>query len=189
MLDADYTCMEEKDCRIFTGEEPLEKAVETIRSFAPDVVFTHYPQDYMIDHEEASRIVRSAVFTAPIPNFHTGADDPASEMDHIPVLYYWDPMEGKDIFGQPVPPRTLVDITGTIDAKKEMLSCHESQREWLLRQHGIDEYINTMLDNARRAGERAGVEYAEGFTQHLGHAYPTDDVLGDTLPELVHPCG
>jgi LmbE family N-acetylglucosaminyl deacetylase len=52
-------------------------------------------------------------------------------------------------------PDTYVDITGTIDLKLESLLAHESQgtgdaEEWV-RKHG------------RKLGEKAGVEYAEGF--------------------------
>lgn len=30
---------------------------------------------------------------------------------------------------------------------------------------------------ATASGKLAGVEYAEGFTQHRGHAYPADNIL------------
>ena len=185
MLDADYTCLEERDCRIFAENETVQKAVEAIRRFAPEVVFTHFPEDYMVDHEETSRIVRSATFSAPIPNYSTGAENPAPSMDHIPHLYYWEPMEGKGVFGQEVEPGFHVDITDTVDRKKDMLACHDSQRSWLLRQHGVDEYLNTMMEHARHAGERVGCTYAEGFTQHRSHAYPADLVLEDYVPDAL----
>ena len=181
MLDAGYSYLEEKDCRIFTGPELLEKVVEHMRRFDPHVVFTHFPEDYMVDHEETSRVVRSATFTAPIPNFSTGAADPAPAMDHIPHLYYWAPMEGKDIFGKQVKPSFFVNIADVMDQKEEMLACHASQRQWLLKQHGVDEYINAMVETAHKTGLMAGVHYAEGFTQHRGHAYPADNVLSEYL--------
>ena len=177
VLGATYRCLDERDCRIFTGSATLNKAVEAIRSAASDVVFTHFPSDYMVDHEEASRIVRSAVFNVTIPNFLTGDENPAPVLDHIPHLYYWAPMEGVDIFGSEVRCQFYVDITDVMDRKEQMLACHKSQRNWLLKQHGVDEYINAMRENARKTGERAGVKYAEGFTQHRGHAYPKDNVL------------
>ena len=185
MLDADYTCLEERDCRVWAGDESVMKAVEAMRRVEPDVVFTHYPEDYMVDHEEASRIVRAATFSAPIPNYSTGAENPAPPLDGIPHLYYWEPMEGKDIFGRPVDPGFHVDITDTVERKKEMLACHDSQRSWLLEQHGVDEYLNTMMEHAERAGDRVDVEYAEGFTQHRGHAYPADQVLKKHIAEAL----
>lgn len=181
LLDAGYSCLDEKDCRIFTGASLLEKVTEDIRRFAPDVVFTHYPQDYMVDHEETSRVVRSATFSAPIPNFRTGAAQPAEPLGAVPHLYYWAPMEGKDIFGRQVEPGFYVDISDVLQDKKKMLACHASQREWLLKQHGVDEYIRAMEKDARRAGLAAGAPHAEGFTQHRGHAYPQENLLGRYL--------
>ena len=185
-LGADYTCLDQRDCRIFAGEVLMEVVVEEMRVVAPDVVFTHFPRDYMVDHEETSRIVRSAAFTASMPNFWTGVDEPAAPLKHVPHLYYWAPMEGIDIFGKPAPSAFYVDIEKVMDRKAEMLACHKSQRDWLLRQHGVDEYINAMKENARRAGESAGLACAEGFTQHLGHAYPRDNILSQHV-RVVEP--
>lgn len=186
LLGAPYACVEGRDCRIFLGPELLARVVEEVRRAEPDVVFTHFPHDYMVDHEETSRTVRSAVFTAPMPNFSTGAADPAPPNDHVPHLYYWGPMESKDIFGQPVRPQFYVDIARVMERKKEMLAHHRSQRDWLLKQHGVDEYLNAMVEMARRAGSVAGLDFAEGFTQHRGHAYPSDNVLAECLT-VVRP--
>jgi len=184
VLGASYSCLDERDCRIFTGSATLNKAVEEIRRAAPDVVFTHFPSDYMVDHEETSRIVRSAIFTVTIPNFSTGAEGPAAILANMPHLYYWAPMEGVDIFGSEVRCQFYVDITDVMDRKEQMLACHKSQRNWLLKQHGVDEYINAMKENARKSGELAGVKYAEGFTQHKGHAYHKTNLLAKYVPVI-----
>ncbi len=181
LMGADYTCLEERDCRIFLDSALLDKVIECVRRARPDVIFTHFPSDYMVDHEETSRAVRSAAFSAPMPNCLTGADDAAPVIDHVPHLYYWAPMELKDIFGGPARSDFYVDVAAVMDRKREMLACHASQRDWLLQQHGIDEYLNAMEQAARWAGEAAGLEFAEGFTQHLGHAYPQDNVLGECV--------
>ena len=34
---------------------------------------------------------------------------------------------------------------------------------------------------AAEAGKLAGLEFAEGFRQHLGHAYPRDNLLASLL--------
>jgi hypothetical protein len=71
-----------------------------------------------------------------------------------------------------------------IEVKEQMLAAHESQRSWLRAQHGEEEYLlwmrRTGADRARDFGARA-VKFAEGFTQHLGHAFPKDDVLTAAL--------
>lgn len=177
LIDADYHCLEELDVLVVFGAQTIRKAVELIRRARPEVVITHSPVDYMTDHEQASAIVRAATFGAPIRNFATGVEDPAPPTDSIPYLYYADPIEGTDHFGRKVDPTTYVDISSVIDRKAALLASHASQRDWLLRHHGIDEYLESMREWSRTRGGECGAAYAEGFRQHLGHAYPSEDVL------------
>jgi LmbE family N-acetylglucosaminyl deacetylase len=128
-----------------------------------------------------SRLVRAACFAAPAPNAATGAEPAAPPIASVPYLYYADPLEGKDIFGQPVAPGFYIDISDVIEIKERMLACHASQRAWLLKQHGLDHYLSAMREWSARRGVEAGVSYAEGFRQHLGHAYPQDNILAEIL--------
>ena len=38
----------------------------------------------------------------------------------------------------------------------------------------------------RKRGAAIGAEFGEGFRQHLGHAYPQDNLLKAELGNLVH---
>ena len=58
---------------------------------------------------------------------------------------------------------------------------HASQREWLLKHHGMDQYLKAMRDWSAHRGQACGVACAEGFRQHLGHSYPQDNVLEKLL--------
>jgi hypothetical protein len=62
-----------------------------------------------------------------------------------------------------------------------MLACHASQRNWLLKHHGVDHYINSMRDWSAARGRECGVAFAEGFRQHLGHSYPQANLVGELL--------
>ncbi|MFN0122494.1 MAG: PIG-L deacetylase family protein [Blastocatellia bacterium] len=177
VLDGAYTCAGLPDFFVTFDQASLQRVIEIVRRARPAIVFTHSPDDYMTDHEMASRLVRAACFAASAPNARTGADQPAPPLPAIPHLYYADPLEGKDIFGNPMTPGFYVDITETIDIKAQMLRCHASQREWLLRQHGMDHYIESMKHWSAHRGADLGVPYAEAFRQHLGHAYPQDNLL------------
>jgi LmbE family N-acetylglucosaminyl deacetylase len=177
LLGATYHCLEERDLRIVYGERPLEKVAALIRRVQPRLVITHSPADYMLDHEMTSTIARAACFAAPCPNFTCTGDNTPST-DHIPHLYYCDAAEGKDLFGQSPEPTVLVDIVSAMPLKLEMLAAHASQRNWLLRQHGMDQYLETMKHWSALRGAALGVAYAEGFRQHLGHSYPQEDLLG-----------
>ena len=74
-----------------------------------------------------------------------------------------------------------VDISLTIETKKQMLECHQSQFEWLQYHNKYDDFAATMLQFARWEGKRIGVDYAESFIQHLGNGHPTDNVLKSIL--------
>jgi len=66
-----------------------------------------------------------------------------------------------------------------------MLTDHASQLEWLLRQHGIDDYTIHMENWARARGKLAGVEFAEGFRQYKGHPYPQSPLLQEMLGNVI----
>ena len=181
IIGATYHCLELEDVYILYDRESINRATAIIRSIRPTIVFTASPNDYMVDHELTSMIVQTACFSSGIKNMEV--DVPPYEP--VPYLYYCDPMEGKDIFGKPVIPSMYVDISGEIKIKEEMLARHESQRNWLLTHHKMDEYILAMKRFALDRGMKAGVEYAEGFRQHLGHGFPQNNILLQELGKLV----
>jgi len=185
LLGAEFYQLGELDLRISADNRTEEKVTELIRMVDPLIVFTHPHEDYMADHEVTSRLVQHACFAAPIPNYMTHTPTPSPRTYGISHLYYWAPLDGLDIYGNFVPQSILVDITPVIDFKTEMLSCHKSQREWLMEQHGIDKYTELMKSTAGSYGKECGVEYAEGFRQHLGNAYPRENVLREILGDRV----
>jgi LmbE family N-acetylglucosaminyl deacetylase len=179
-IDAIYHCLEEKDLLIFYGEKSLEKVVRLLRQVRPQIVLTHSPADYMLDHEMTSSLARAAAFAASVPNFLPDTDL-GPPLEQIPHLYYCDAIEGKDLVGRPVEPHFVIDIGNAIEPKTDMLTCHASQREWLHKQHGMDQYVQTMRQWCVRQGRAHGVAFAEGFRQHLGHSYPQDNLIGRLL--------
>ena len=184
LIDAGYDCVEERDLRVIFSETVLERTVQLLAKVRPGIVITHSPDDYHLDHEMTSRIVRAASFAAPIPNFlHGRWKNPP--LEHIPYLYYCDPLEGKDVYGNPIPPGFCIDITQQIEVKEQMLACHASQRNWLRKHHEVDNYLQAMKDWSAIQGKLCGVAFAEGFRQHLGHSYPQGNLLGDVLGQLI----
>jgi len=180
LIGARYHCLEERDLLIVYGERALESITRLLRLVRPRLVFTHSPTDYMLDHEVTSQLVRAAVFGAGIPNFFGDRGHPPP-LEGIPHLYYCDPIEGKDPLGRPVEPAFRIDISSAIETKAAMLAAHASQRDWLLKHHGMDQYLKAMRDWSSHQGRAAGVAYAEGFRQHLGHSYPQGNLLGRVL--------
>lgn len=177
LLSADCLCLEFRDLAIFNDDESRRRVTEALRRTRPDIVLTAPPVDYLCDHEATSQLVRDASFCAPIPNFATRQWEPAPPLAKIPHLYYVDAVEGADHSGQAQPAGFWIDVTAVFELKRQMLACHASQRNWLLKQHGIDEYLDSQSKWSARRGAEIGVAHAEAFRQYLGHAYPHDNLL------------
>jgi LmbE family N-acetylglucosaminyl deacetylase len=178
MIGGVYHCLDERDGLVCYDKEALRKAIDLFRRVAPSLVFTHALRDYMMDHEMVAMLARAASFVYSAPNISSHPLRPGSG---IPHLYYCDPVEGKDPFGNGVEPTVVVDISKQLEKKLEMLACHASQREWLREFHGIDEYIDAVRRMVGERGKLIGSIAAEGFVQHRGHAYPQDDILEEML--------
>ena len=181
ILNANYMCLNNDDIFLTYNRESLLKTIDLIRNVKPDLVITQSQQDYMIDHEVTSKIVQTACFSAAIKNIETGSEP----FNKIPHLYYMDALEGKNIYGNEIKPTVIVDISSTMEIKEKMLKMHDSQRSWLMEHHGMDEYIIAMKNFSKKRGMEIGVNYAEGFRQHLGHAYPHSNILKEELLEKV----
>jgi LmbE family N-acetylglucosaminyl deacetylase len=187
ILGAAYDCLGFDDLTIVYDEASKRRVSTLIRKVRPDLLITHPLADYMADHEETSRLAREAAFASTMPNWKA-AKSRARPCAALPAILYADPIDNVDHFGQRVPARYVVDVTAVIEIKERMLAAHESQRSWLRAQHGEDEYLlwmrRTGTDRARDF-RKASVKYAEGFTQHLGHAFPKHDPLTPVLGKHV----
>lgn len=178
VIGGTYHCLELYDGRVIYERSSVQLAIDTVRQIAPSIVFTHPHRDYMVDHEETSKLARMAAFIYGVPN---ASHFPVLPGSMAPYLYYCDPIEGRDPVGQPVPPTTIIDITDVLDTKQDMLAAHESQREWLREHHNMDKYIETMRSHASRVGATIGVDAAEAFVQDRGTGHPNDDYLAELL--------
>lgn len=182
VLGGDYRWAGLSDLSIYYCPEQLGKVTELLREFCPTLVITHSPDCYMVDHEETSRLVRTACFTAGLALYP--ATKPA--MTHgVPALYYTDAIEGKDKFGKQVLGDFWIDVETVFEVRQRALLCHESQREWLRSYHGIDDYLSTNEGLAKQQGIHCGAKLAEGFRQHLGHGYPQENILAKELKEFM----
>jgi hypothetical protein len=120
-----------------------------------------------------------------MPLYETKAAPPAEPISDTPLLYYADPVEGMDSMGQRIYPQFYVDISSQIEDKRQLLSHHSSQREWLRSHHGVDEYLKRMSAWAADYGWECGTDYAEGLRQHRGHGYPSEPQLQQALKAFI----
>ena len=182
LIGADYRCADLPDLGVFNDDASRRAVTELIRWAAPDIVLAASPADYHPDHEAASQLTRDACFAASVPNYRTGA---AAPLAAIPHLYFMDPIGGRDRQGN----RIAADFGANIEAgfalKRQMLSAHVSQAEWVARQHGIADHLGAMEAWSHRRGRDFGVPVAEGFRQYRHEPYPKAPLLQRLLGEAL----
>ncbi len=182
LIGAQYVCAEFRDLAIFNDDASRRRVTNLIRGLSPDIILTSAPSDYHCDHEATSVLVRDACFGVSCPNYIAGE---AKAMNGIPHLYFMDSIEGRDRDGRPVKPDFSVNVEATFPTKRAMLAAHVSQRDWLRKQHGMDDYLLTMEKWTRSRGEYCGVVMAEGFRHYKVHPYPSSQLLEELLEGFV----
>jgi LmbE family N-acetylglucosaminyl deacetylase len=185
LIGAEYACAGFGDLCVFNDDSSRRRTTELVRTARPDIVITASPVDYHPDHEATSMLVRDAVFASSVPNYRAGPPRPLAA---IPHLYFMDPIEGRDRKGQVVDPDFAIDVTSNFSKKSDMLAAHESQRSWVRKQHGVDDYMASMERWTAKRGAQFGVSYAEGFRQYVGTPYPRSRLLQDLVAgNLIAP--
>jgi len=153
LIGADFYWLNFPDGKLEYDVKTRMELNKVIRIFIPDLIITHNPDDYISDHRITSKHVTDAGLWA-----HVGPLIPDIEpIPVVPTIAFMDPLNGINFI-----PERYIDITESIETKKEMLLCHESQQSWLKDYGGVD-YMEMMLVNARYRGLQCGVVYAEGY--------------------------
>ena len=170
------------DLEIFYDKPSVVRVAAVIRHIQPDIILTQSPQDYMEDHQNATRLVVTAAF---IRGMNNACTDPIAAPYEKPVAIYHSLPHGlKDALRQPVEPHFYTDITGVLARKRAMLACHASQKEWLDATQGMNAYLDEMEGLSRAVGTMSGrFEFAEGWRRHshLGFAADEFDPIADLL--------
>jgi LmbE family N-acetylglucosaminyl deacetylase len=155
---ADYAALGFSDGEINAADPEQRRAViDLVREARPDLIITHYPADYMSDHNEISKLVFDCSFHATLPLFETQKP----YHDVVAPIYYMD-----TVVGIGFQPTEYVDVSDVIDTKVAMLEAHVSQLTWLRDHDGVD-IVEEMKTTTRFRGQQCGVRYAEGFVSCL----------------------
>ena len=126
---------------------------KVVRTFKPDMIITHNPEDYISDHRITSKHVVDVGLWA-----HVGPLIPELEgTEKVPSIAFMDTLAGVNFI-----PERYIDISEYFEIKKRMLACHESQQAWL-HDYGSIDYMETIEVCCRYRGIQSGVRYAEGF--------------------------
>jgi LmbE family N-acetylglucosaminyl deacetylase len=150
---ASLTFLGELDGFLEVTPATRKKVTREVRRRRPDVIVAPDParlwsgSGYVnhSDHKAAGLLALSAVMPdAPTRVMFQELEDEGLEPFEVPNLYL--AVEEPDLF---------VDITETLELKLKALAAHASQLG-----PDVEEFVTA---RARELGERAGVEYAEGF--------------------------
>ena len=144
VIGADYELFDNHDGELLPTLENRAQVIRLIRTFDPDLVLTHRPNDYHPDHRYTSQLVQDAAYMVTVPAVVPGVRHLAKN----PVIAYL-----PDNFQKPCPlePAIAVDVGPVLDKIVSMLCCHVSQFfEWLPFNAGVLHEVPTG-DAPRRA--------------------------------------
>lgn len=144
------------DRGLFPSQEAIREAVAVIRKHKPKLVFVPYPKDRHPDHGHAAEIVEEAVFSAGIHKYEDAEKQPAHKVQNV---YYY-------MINGFHKPEFVIDISETINQKKESLAAYQSQ--FTRSRQSVETpltngYIETVEAREKLLGKEVGVAYAEGF--------------------------
>jgi N-acetylglucosamine malate deacetylase 1 len=149
---ASFTHLGMQDGRSETTVERRRELVDLVRRIRATVLLGHPPDDYHIDHRNASELVFQARCSAAVPNF---GDEPP--LPRAPHLAYFDAEQGVAF-----EPQIWIDISDYVDVKRRMLAAHESQLALMSRMYGED-LIEMVLRQAQFRGGQRSTRYAEAY--------------------------
>jgi LmbE family N-acetylglucosaminyl deacetylase len=129
--------------------EARRRTIRLVRTFRPDLLLAHRPNDYHPDHWAAGQLVQDAAYLLTVPA--VCPDTP--HLERPPIILHF-----SDAFTRPCrfEAHVVVDVEDAFDKLVAMLHCHASQfYEWLPYNGGYAGEVPAE-DAARRAwlGER-----------------------------------
>lgn len=130
-IGAEYVTWDFHDGALEPNLSVRSAVIKEIRSYKPDLILTHRPNDYHPDHRAVGTVVQDASYMVTVP--HVCPEIESLRQD--PVVAYM-----CDLFTRPNPmrPDIILDTSAEFDLQMQMAACHESQFfEWLPFHDGI----------------------------------------------------
>jgi LmbE family N-acetylglucosaminyl deacetylase len=186
VIGASYLVFNNPDGQLLPTLECRNQVIRLLRSFQPDLVLTHRPNDYHPDHRYTSQLVQDAAYMVTVP----AVVPDLSHLPHNPVIAYL-----VDDFQKPYPfrPSVVVAVDNVFDQIVAMLHCHVSQfYEWLPFNSGQLEQVPAE-DSARRRwlGERTAARLrgqADRYRELLIELYGAERGARVQYAEPFEPC-
>ena len=170
------------DLEVFYEQETIRKVTALVRKVTPTIILTQSLEDYMEDHMNTARVAVTAAFCRGMLNYHSIPEHPPWGGDLM--VYHAMPHILTDSMRRAIVPEMFADVTSVLPRKRQMLSAHASQKEWLDHSQGFDSYLTTMEEVAAAVGRMSGrYAYAEGWRRHshVGFSARDGNPLADAL--------
>ena len=158
------------DARLAHVPEHKDPVVEAVRRLRPEVVILPYWEQRHPDHAVASRIIYDACFLAGLRNYRPELGAAFRPRKLVYALSMTETNEA--------PPSIVVDITSVWDVKMRAVRAFASQFAPAPGETvtlPFERFQLAVEANARRHGERIGVQYGEGFL--VREPLEVDDLL------------
>ena len=135
--------------------------VEQIRDLQPDVVLCNAVDDRHIDHPRAAKLVHDACFLSGLAKVETNLNDEQQKKwrpKHVLHYIQWFDLE----------PDVIIDISGFIDKKIEVVKAYQSQfyqpdAQQAKTPISSKNFLDSVEYRARNLGRLIGKEHAEGY--------------------------
>lgn len=172
VLDVEYEIFPWPDGGLEPTLDRRLEMIRLIRSFAPDLIVTHRPNDYHPDHRYTSVLVQDSAYMVTVPL--VCPDTPHLRRNPV-IAYMWDD------FRRPCPfePDVIVPVDSVMELKWRAMATHASQFfEWLPYNDGTAETVPlgapARLEWLERRwtphAQRQATQYRERIEARLGPA-------------------
>jgi LmbE family N-acetylglucosaminyl deacetylase len=167
-FDAPYLCLGREDGFLYDDEPLRRDLIAALRTVDPDVVFTHWRNDYNDDHVVTAKAETDTALWTNLPSFEPQV--PAN--DHVPRIFYVDTGAGYDFEATHFVALAPEDVA----RKAELIRVHASQMD-VMRQMRGEDYADEMAAADRVTGARLMTTHAEAFRPCLAERripWPSD---------------
>jgi len=186
VIGAPYQLFDIHDGELQPTLENRWQVIHLIRSYEPDLILTHRPNDYHPDHRYTSQLVQDAAYMITVPAVVPGT----KHLLKNPVIAYL-----PDEFQKPYPfaPTVAIDVGPVIEKIIDMLDCHVSQfYEWLAyNTQVLDQVPKGKAERRDWLGDQTKArlrKQAERFRPQLLACYGTERGKKVEYAEAFEPC-
>ena len=142
-------------------QENLIKIAKVIRKYQPEIVLANAPVDRHPDHGRAAKLTSDACFIAGLVKVKTYDKKKLQPRWRPKAVYHY-------IQDYSLEPDFVIDVTGYMDKKIDLVMCFESQffnpkSKELESPISSKSFLDSVRAKSRIYGRVVGVDFAEGF--------------------------